>query len=254
MWEYNNLIFIYLFIFELGLGQKHETKPGVPCEMAVGDDVEGGGMVFWWWWWWWCGHLVGNARLGRGFGPKTWTGPLGLSLGHAVGNSSGGDGGDGGVVWTRWRQQWGARWVAQARVAVLGQKTKTGPLGLGLGCAIGNWCGRQWGDGGMVWWGYGGGGITCWAAQARIARFGPKPKTSPLGLGLGRTVGNGNGGRWGGIVAWCRWGGGSGVVCAFEHTWGGWAKKLANRAIMAQFQSASGLQQVEGVLWYPRCG
>jgi hypothetical protein len=41
--------------------------------------------------------------------------------------------------------------------------------------------------------------------------LGQKPKTGPLGLSLGHAVGNSNGGRWGGMVAWCRQGGGSGV-------------------------------------------
>jgi len=41
--------------------------------------------------------------------------------------------------------------------------------------------------------------------------LGQKPETSPLGLGFGRAVGNGSGGRWGEVVGWCRRGGGSGV-------------------------------------------
>ena len=35
-----NIIIKYLNNFEQGLGQKHETKLGMPCETAVGDDVE----------------------------------------------------------------------------------------------------------------------------------------------------------------------------------------------------------------------
>jgi hypothetical protein len=89
--------------------------------------------------------------------------------------------------------------------------------------------------------------------------LGQKPETGPLGLGLGRAVGNGSGVRWGEEVAWCRRGGGGGayVQSSTRHREGAGAKKHEIRAIVARFRSASGLQQVEGgsvVSQDPRCG
>jgi len=63
---------------------------------------------------------------------------------------------------------------------VLAQNPETGPLGLGLGRAVGNSGGGRWGE--MVVWcgqGYGGGGVARWAAQARVVGFGPKARNWP---------------------------------------------------------------------------
>jgi len=66
-------------------------------------------------------------------------------------------------------------------------KRQRGTMGRG-----GGW-GRQ-GDGGS--------GVARWAAQAGVVGLGPKPETGLLGLGLGCTVGNSGGGRWGEVVGW----------------------------------------------------
>jgi hypothetical protein len=51
--------------------------------------------------------------------------------------------------------------------------------------------------------------------------LGQKLETSPLGLSLGRGVGNGSGGRLGEVVGWCRRGGGGGGVYVHSSTRGG---------------------------------
>jgi hypothetical protein len=64
---------------------------------------------------------------------------------------------------------------------VLGQKSETGPLGLGLGRAVGNSGGGRWGE--VVGWcgsGDGGGGVARWAAQAGVVGLGPKARNRPV--------------------------------------------------------------------------
>ena len=92
--------------------------------------------------------------------------------------------------------------------------------------------------------------------------LGQKLETGPPGLGLGHAVGDSGGGQWGGL--WC---GEDEVVavvhmCIQAHTRGRGLglKKHEIQAILAWFQSASRLQQVEGgsvvsqgsLLWYHR--
>jgi hypothetical protein len=65
---------------------------------------------------------------------------------------------------------------------VLGQKSETGPLGLGLGHTVGNSGGGQWGE--MVGWcgrGYSGGGVARWAAQAGLRVLGAPLETAVEG-------------------------------------------------------------------------
>jgi hypothetical protein len=143
---------------------------------------------------------------------------------------------------------WPSSWKHKAWGGGLGQKPETSPLGLGLGCTIENSSGGRWGQ--MVGWcgqGYGGGGVACWAAQARVA-------------GFGLAIGNSSGGRLGDVVGWCRRDGGGGVyVHSSMHKGGGGPRAKKNRKL-SQSGLVSGLQEVEGdsvvsqgpLLWYPR--
>jgi hypothetical protein len=68
--------------------------------------------------------------------------------------------------------------------------------------------------------------------------LGLKPKTEPLGLGCGCTVGNGCGGQWEEVVGWWVSGsGGSGAVRSVARAEVvGLGPKVRNRATGARFQ------------------
>jgi hypothetical protein len=92
--------------------------------------------------------------------------------------------------------------------------------------------------------------------------LGQKPETGPLGLGLGRAVGNGSGVRWGEEVAWCRRGGGGGayVQSSTREREGAGAKKTRNPShsgsVSVRIRAAAGgggFCSITGPpLWYPR--
>jgi hypothetical protein len=77
------------------------------------------------------------------------------------------------------------------------------------------------GDGGR-WWGGDDEVTAVVGSRVRLRKpglrvWGQKPETGLLGLGFGRAVGNGSGGRWG-DVGWCRRGGGGGGVYVHSST------------------------------------
>jgi len=92
---------------------------------------------------------------------------------------------------------------------VWGQNPETGPLGLGLGHAVGNSGSGRWGE--MVGWcgrGHSGGGVAHWAAQAGVVGLGQKPETDSVwGTPLETPV-VGDWGRW--------WGGVNKVMAVVE--------------------------------------
>ena len=67
--------------------------------------------------------------------------------------------------------------------------------------------------------------VELWVGLCRLGLqvLGQKPKTGPLGLSFGHTVGNGSGGRLGEVVGWCRrdGGGGGGVYAQLSMCKGG---------------------------------
>jgi len=90
---------------------------------------------------WWCGHPVGNARLGEGVWAKNVKPSCHSSVSGAPCETAAGDDGEGGGV----DEVDEVTVVAGSRVGlrklglwVWGQKPETGPLGLGLGRAVGN--------------------------------------------------------------------------------------------------------------------
>ena len=83
------------------------------------------------------------------------------------------------------------------------KKPKTEPLGLGFGCTIGNSSGERWGE--VVWWCVGGSGgavVLHLVTQVQMVGLGPNVQNRAAGAQFGCTVGNGCGGRWGGVVEW----------------------------------------------------
>jgi hypothetical protein len=102
-------------------------------------------------------------------------------------------------------------------------------------------------------WGWHGGPYQAAAAvrlrNTRRGRgLGENPETKPLWLGFGRAVWNGSGGWCVGVAWWhVRGGSGSGVVWSQNtRRGGGLGEKTRNRAIVARFWAATGLQKVEG--------
>jgi hypothetical protein len=102
--------------------------------------------------WWWCGRPVGNARLREGVWaknakPSCRSSVSGVPCETAVGDNAEGWWGGVDEVTASAGLRVGLR---KLRLWVWGQKPETGPLGLGLGCAVGNGGGGRWGD--VVGW------------------------------------------------------------------------------------------------------
>jgi hypothetical protein len=114
---------------------------------------------------------------------------------------------------------------------VWGQKPKTGPLELSSGAPletsiVGD--GERWQGGDdevmlVV-------GLCVGLCKPGLRVLGQNPETGPLGLGFVRAVGNGSGRRWGGVLGWCRRGGGGGVYAhsSTREGEGAGAQKLEN--------------------------
>jgi hypothetical protein len=114
---------------------------------------------------------------------------------------------------------------------VWGQNSETGPPELGRGAPLEI---EMVGDG-ERWWG-GDDEVTSMVGSRVGLRkpglrvLGQNPETGPLGLGFVRAVGNGSGRRWGGVLGWCRRGGGGGVYVhsSTREGEGAGAQKLEN--------------------------
>jgi hypothetical protein len=159
-------------------------------------------------------------------------------------------GGGGGEVWTRsWRGRGCALGCASRNCGFWAKSPKPAHqgsvLGVPLETAVVSDGGRWWGGVDEV---TAGAGLCVWLRKPGLRVLGQKPETGPPGLGLGRAIGDSGGGQWGGL-----WGGVDEVVavvrmCIRARTRGRGLglKKHEIQAILAWFQSASRLQQVEG--------